>query len=219
MKVPLVYPKIPSPTGCPLKQCIAFEKLDGTNIHLLFKRDTLTKHGVWRFSQFGTRRDRFDNDEEFETVHPNLYGVLGFDLYGLMDYEYVLSNKRRFDTAQEIILFTEFCGSQSFAGSHKSDDDKSFYLIDVQVDGVMLPPEEFLEEFAIFADRMPKVIFKGKYTGQLVEDIRNGKYPVKEGAVIKGVIGGQVHMTKVKTNTYMEKLKSEFKDDWENYWE
>jgi hypothetical protein len=43
----LYYPKIPDSKDCPLEQCIAFEKYDGTNLHW-------TWNGVW--TGFGPRR-------------------------------------------------------------------------------------------------------------------------------------------------------------------
>lgn len=46
-----------------------------------------------------------------------------------------------------------------------------------------------------------------------------GKYGVAEGVVSKGGSGDGLGMVKIKTYTYMEKLKRVFKDRWGDYWE
>jgi len=50
-------------------------------------------------------------------------------------------------------------------------------------------------------------------------DARKGKFDVKEGIVVKGMVGGQVYMAKIKTEAYLERLRKDFKDDWKKYWE
>src|SRR5271167_234256 len=86
MKVPLVYPKMPDSTGCMLKRCVAFEKLDGTNIHWCWNQKD-------KFYAFGTRRDRFPltslGEKEFKKAHPGLEDVvssfLSDDLFETLD--------------------------------------------------------------------------------------------------------------------------------------
>jgi hypothetical protein len=64
------------------------------------------------------------------------------------------------------------------------------------------------------------VVYRGKFTGKLCEDVRNGKYDVTEGVVCKGVRGGADQwMVKIKTYAYMERLKAAFADRWEDFWE
>jgi hypothetical protein len=63
-------------------------------------------------------------------------------------------------------------------------------------------------------------VYQGRFTGNLTEDVRAGKYPVAEGVVIKGGSGGaDVWMAKVKTNAYLERLRQAFGENWEDYWE
>lgn len=231
MKIPLVYPKIPDGRNCPLKNCIAFEKLDGTNMHFIYKKgpfigyneETGEEEIIERHESigWGTRRDRFVSPKEFIEAHPELKRLPETDVdFFIILNDYHLPSIDKYKNSKEYILFMEYCGPESFAGKHKEADTyKKLYLIDVQIDGRMLPPEEFLADFVGFENYMPKVIYKGKYTGQFVEDVRNGKYPVKEGVVCKGVVDGQVYMTKIKTNAYLEKLKIAFQDKWEDYWE
>jgi hypothetical protein len=49
----LHYPKIPGSRDCPGGGCVAFEKLDGTNLHWDWDRD-------FGWHAFGTRRDEFN---------------------------------------------------------------------------------------------------------------------------------------------------------------
>jgi hypothetical protein len=72
MRVPLTYQKIPDTHNCPLKQCLVFEKYDGTNLHWVLN----PKFG---WIDYGTRRDRFPfniaGGRKFEQAHPELSGV------------------------------------------------------------------------------------------------------------------------------------------------
>jgi hypothetical protein len=215
MKIKLAYPKIPDTLDCPLRQCVAFEKLDGTNIHIVYSK------GQW--VGFGTRRDRFPSTEQgaesFGQAHPELKGVLDADTDMLWELNKYLDGNPKYNEAKEVIIFFEYCGPNSFAGQHSPKDEKHLYLIDVQINDKILPPEEFLQDFDNFKSQMPKVIFKGKFTGQLFVDVRKNKYNLKEGVVVKGVVGDQVYMAKIKTEAYLERLKKEFKDNWKEYWE
>jgi hypothetical protein len=115
------------------------------------------------------------------------------------------------------VVFTEYFGPNSFAGMHQPGDEMDLIIFDVQIDGNLLPPEEFLRVFKDF--NIARVVFKGKYSGQLFNDVREGKYGVKEGVVVKGVADGQLYMAKIKTNAYLERLKNTFGDSWKEYWE
>lgn len=203
MKIPLIYPKIPENKNVFLGKCIAFEKLDGTNMHWV-----CTPGVGW--SHFGTRRTRFELNEkgiaEFKTIHPELEEAPHIFLRAYKD---IVLNPQ-----YEIILFTEFLGENSFAGTHQAGDKKRLVLFDAMLEGKLLepnvfinaysaykPPIEYEEEFAL-----PTIIYTGKYTGQLAEDVRKGKYPVNEGVVVKGLVDGQLFMTKIKTKDYLKRL-------------
>lgn len=208
MKIPLAYPKIPSPANCPLKKCIAFEKIDGSNLHYLWNNGWVA---------FGTRRNRYNFNEKasFCNDHPKLAeSILSF-IEKLMP---LLSDRLKELNIDKAIIFTEYAGEKSFAGQHiESDSSKHHTLIDVEVNGKITPPSDFISNFIGLP--LPKVIYQGKYTGQFVEDVRNGKYPVNEGVVVKGIVDGKVYMTKIKTNAYLQRLKEKFKYDWEDYYE
>jgi hypothetical protein len=212
MKIKLVYPKIPNTLHCPLRQCIAFEKIDGTNIHWVW----CPQNG---FHSFGTRRDRYTyNDVGLAEFHQYHFGLDGLEkafqkIEGSLS-EFLL---KQFPDSTEIIVFTEIVGPSSFAGKHKQSEEKQAIIFDVQIDGSLLPPDQFINMFQGFT--IPKVVFQGKFSGQLFMDVRNGKYPLKEGVVVKGIVDGQVYMAKIKTHAYAQKLMEKFKLDWKEYWE
>jgi hypothetical protein len=213
MKIKLAYPKIPDSLDCPLKQCVAFEKYDGTNIHFVWKPNM-------GWLDYGTRRDRFPLNNkgvaQFEAAHPELAG-----LDQLWDreskLEFYLWDNPKYNTVQEVIIFAEYLGPNSFAGQHIPKDEKQLIIFDVMVDGKLIPPEQFIEDFKDF--NIAKVVFQGKFSGQLFVDVRKNKFNLKEGAVVKGVVSNDVYMAKIKTEAYLERLKKEYKDNWKEYWE
>jgi len=223
MKIKLAYPKIPDTLDCPLKQCIAFEKLDGTNLHWVWNREK-----GWH--AFGTRRDRFNLDEQgiasFNQAHPGLEEAISLFRKSYEHLaEYPLKHKYGpiSESTGDVILFTEFLGDKSFAGSHQKGDPKRLVLFDVMTDKGITPPDQFVIDFGQFDDipgyYIPQIVFSGKFSGQLFVDVRKNKFKVNEGVVVKGMFAGQVYMAKIKTTDYLERLKKEFKNDWKNYWE
>jgi hypothetical protein len=207
------YPKMPGPAGAKLDKCVAFEKLDGTNLFWEWHRE-------FGWTDFGTRSASYRLDPagiaEFAAKHNGLEAAP--DLFGnfsetLAD---ILAAQHGVDHA---IAYTEFLGPNSFAGMHKATEPKGLVLFDLLIPGDgFVGPWRFLGLFAKLP--IPKVVYEGKFTGKLTEDVRAGKYPVVEGVVIKGGAGGSdVWMAKVKTNAYLRRLKEAFGDDWEAYWE
>lgn len=213
----LHYPKIPGPKGCPGGKCIAFEKYDGTNMHFAWERD-------FGWHAFGTRRDEFnltpDGIAAFREKHSHLKDAAGVFLENLeVGLNDVLENNSKYGELQEVKVFLEFFGPNSFAGLHKEEDVKELKLFDVWIDGCgLIGPEQFIRDFGHL--NSARVVYQGKFNGTFTEDVRKGKYDVAEGVVCKGGKGGDgLWMTKVKTNAYLKRLKSAFSDKWEQYWE
>lgn len=202
----LHYPKIPSSKACRLGPCVVFEKLDGTNLHWDWHRD-------FGWHAFGTRRDSFnllpEGIAEFESAHPNLRGAACLFLNRLAA---PLTDALP-EGVENVVAFTEYLGERSFAGSHHPDDPKRVVLFDVQLDGEMQDPERFLALFGQL--EVPRVLYRGKFRGQMLEDVYNGKYGVAEGVVVKG----PGWMAKVKTRAYEERLRRQFGERWQDYWE
>lgn len=213
----LHYPKIPSTRGCPAGRCVAFEKYDGTNLHWTWDRDI-----GWH--AFGTRRDEFDltaaGVEKFEAAHPGLGMSVGVFRTGLADgLEKVFREHDSYRAFPGFKAFTEFHGPHSFAGAHRATDVKRLVLFDVWADTFgLIGPERFVKDFGGLP--VARVIYCGVFTGRFAEDVRRGKYEVAEGVICKWGAGGpDVRMAKIKTDAYMERLKTAFADRWEEFWE
>lgn len=213
-RVSLVYPKMPGSKDCPSGRCVAFEKYDGTNLHWVWEREL-------GWYAFGTRRNRFDLDDrgiaDFHAAHPGLP-----DAADLFRNEWAEPLEELFTTnpdyaADEITVFTEYVGQESFAGQHKPGDPKQLVLFDVEMPQGFVPPETFIRDFEKW--NIARVIYEGRLTGKFIHDVREGRYDVKEGVVCKGLEEDQIWMVKIKTIEYMNRLKTAFAENWEDYWE
>jgi hypothetical protein len=210
----LHYPKIPGSANALNGRCVAFEKLDGTNLHWCWDRE-FGWHG------FGTRRDEFNltpaGIAAFAEAHPGLEGAASvFEVTLAEPLDRALRDRTDFAAAK---AFAEYLGPNSFAGQHKSGDPMRLVLFDVWGEGFgFLAPHQFVRDFGHLP--APRVVFEGKLTGAFLEAVRLGKYGVAEGVVCKGGTGGQdVWMVKVKTYTYLARLKASFGAKWEDFWE
>ena len=213
----LHYPKIPDTKGCPGGRCLAFEKYDGTNLHWCWDRD-------FGWHAFGTRRDEFhltaSGIAEFHDKHAHLRGCAELFLADFADrLEQVFLRLPKYQKYPSCKVFTEFLGPQSFAGLHKEEDEKRLVLFDVMVESFgIVSPWQFVADFG--GPGSARVVYEGKFTGKLIEDVRQGKFNVREGVVCKGGTGGSdLWMAKMKTDAYREKLLVAFAQNWENYWE
>ena len=213
----LHYPKIPGSKDSPSGRCVAFEKLDGTNLHWSWERD-------FGWHAFGTRRDEFqltpDGIAVFASAHPGLEEAPRVFLDTLAEpLASVLCEHPGYRERPAYKVFTEFLGPNSFAGKHHANDPKQTVIIDVWADGYgFVAPEEFVADFGHLPT--PRVVYRGKLTGSFLEAVRLGKHDVAEGVVCKGGSGGaDVWMVKVKTFAYLERLKASFGAKWEDFWE
>jgi hypothetical protein len=212
----LYYPKIPGPKDAPAGHCVAFEKLDGTNLHWCWDRDN-----GWH--AFGTRRDRFDftptGTAAFAAAHPGLEDAPAAFLDAIAEpLDAALRHHPEFSGRGEVRAFTEYLGPNSFAGQHRRDEPKETVLIDVWVEeSGFVGPEAFVALFGHLPT--PRVVYRGKLTGAFLEAVRLGKYEVAEGVVCKGGHGADVWMVKAKTLAYLDRLKASFGTKWEAFWE
>ena len=216
MKIDLAYPKIPDCTGFLPTKCIAYEKIDGSNINFSWNKSG------WQ--SFGTRRDKHEysksGKDAFIETHPGLEEVYDLfdDLYAAPLNKFFVMTDGLYE--HNITVFGEYYGEGSFAGEHNKDDNKSIVFFDIAIEGKIIDPYTF-HKYICVPDivNTPKVVYNGKFHGQFTEDVRKGKYNVKEGVVCKGLYNNEVHMCKIKTEAYMERLKNKFKDKWKEYWE
>src|SRR5262249_3057999 len=115
----LHYPKIPGSKNAPDGRCVAFEKLDGTNLHWCWDRD-------FGWHAFGTRGDEFnlppDGTTAFATAHPGLEEAPAHFLETLAEpLARVFRDHPDYRERTGFKAFTEFLGPNSFAGMHRPD--------------------------------------------------------------------------------------------------
>ena len=202
--------------------CIAFDKLDGSNLRFGW-------HPKTGWKKFGTRHRMMDkSDPEYGCAIDIFTKKYGEAL------EKIFRTDKYIRGAQEVICFCEFFGPNSFAGAHDplhpalamegitSNDPKDVVLFDVNVHRKgLVPPEDFLRIFGHLD--IPRVIYRGMMNARFIEEVREGKYPVKEGVICKGMNGPAPHglwMRKIKTYHYRDEIKRRFSTaEWMNYWE
>jgi len=178
----------------------AFDKLDGSNI----RAEWNPKRGWYKF---GTRNTMIDErDLQFGgaiTLFLNKYGD---------SLPKVFITNKSYKRIESFVVFAEYVGEQSFAGRHIDGDPKDIILFDVdQYKHGFVTPKNFIEDFGHL--HIPDVIYKGPYTMDFVQDIRNNNHKLKEGVIVKGVYKtknkkDEVWMVKVKTIDWLQKVKT-----------
>lgn len=197
------YPKIPHAT-LDGRNCIAFDKKDGSNLRFEYSRKT-------GWYKFGTRKRMFDRTDTTFGCAIDIF----INKYGIKLEKIVKDNYK----CDSFIAFGEFLGPNSFAGQHKQEDVKDVVLFDINVHKKgFIEPQRFVDLFK--AVHIPDIIYQGPLTQEFFEKVRNDHYQLDEGVICKG--GEKTHdiwMMKIKTLNYLEKLKTNFGQDWEQYWE
>lgn len=205
------YPKIYDSSTFNASHCIAFNKYDGSNLRAEWRK----KQG---FYKFGTRKRLFDEkDEVFGCAIPLFMDKFSKKL------EEIFSNNKIFHGVRDIICFAEFFGENSFAGQHVLEEEKKLVLFDVWLyKKGLIGPKDFVKLFSNNSFESAKVVYEGKFTGKLIEDVRKGVFKDKgvfEGVICKSGEFNDIQMCKVKTNEYLEKLKVYCSKDWADFWE
>ena len=196
------YPSIVGSAKAPLgKQCIAFNKYDGSNLRWEWN----PKKG---WVKFGTRRHLFDeSDEQFKEAIPIF-------MNGMAD-EIVLRTKEVVRNPQRITAFTEFFGPGSFAGSHVQGEQKELRLFDVFLfQKGYVPPKQFVEVYGDM-EQAAEIIYEGTLNSSFIMDVKKGKYPVFEGVIAKG----SDFKVKIKTDEYFRCLRHKYPERWQEFGE
>ncbi len=202
------YPSILSSAKAPRQPCIAFDKLDGSNIRVKYT-------GNKGFHLFGSRTQMFDKN------HPFL--GLAVDLF-YRDFENPLVDliEGEFRNEREVIAFLEFFGDQSFAGWHENTDPtRRLVCFDIMVghkNRKFLKPQDFVKLTDKYKVTRPRVIYNGNLNDEFIADVRAGKYDVVEGVVCKGTQNtgahrGGIWMCKIKTQAYLDRLFKKFGEE------
>lgn len=174
----------------------AFDKLDGSNIRAEWNK----KRGWYKF---GTRTQMIsENDPNFGDAIPIFLNKYGDDLDKVF--------RKNYSNVQSIVIFGEYVGENSFSGQHDPNDEKDIVLFDVNLyKKGFISPKEFVDNFGHLD--IPDVVYKGEYNNDLITDVRNNTWNLKEGVICKGVRKTKgnkiVWMTKIKTNEWLQKVK------------
>ena len=203
------YPSMQNSSKAPRKECIVFDKLDGSN----FRAKWTEKKG---FNVFGTRTQLIDETSDYwgqvvtlfrNTIEEPLAKILGKEC----------RNQR------EAIVFGEFFGENSFAGRHE-DEPHKIVPFDILVGHKLrkfIRPQDFIKLLEGKVE-IPRVIARTNLNDSLIQSVRKNEFDLFEGVICKGTqpvgnASGGIWMCKIKTQSYLDKLKERFVDDWQKY--
>lgn len=217
-KYMLQYPSINGVAKTPIGEpCIAFYKYDGSNLRFEWDK----KRG---WSKFGSRTQMIDNKSPILGMGIEMFQDLLANeiIYRIKDLE-----GKNFNNLQRITAFAEFFGENSFAGTHVETDEKFLKLFDIFLfKKGFISPKTFVEMFDGY-EHAAQVVYKGNLNVPFIESIRKNQlegFDLFEGVICKGEskkiksnYHGDLWMTKIKTQSYLNKLKNVFQDDWEKY--
>ena len=181
------------------KACIGFDKLDGSNIRAEWSRKKYKKgHEDLGWYKFGTRRQMMDRThDQFGNAIDVFLNKYAEDLVR------VFCDNKNYSKIESVTIFGEYVGENSFAGLHPDPEDAmDFILFDVNpYKKGIISPFEFIDNFGHL--HIPEIVYEGNYNKQLVYDVRDGKYDVKEGLIVRGLTKkNQLWMCKLKTREY-----------------
>jgi hypothetical protein len=174
----------------------AFDKLDGSNLRFEWSK----KRGWYKF---GTRKTMISElDPNFGSAIPIFLNKYGDDLDRVF--------KKKYSTAQSIVVFGEYLGDNSFAGQHIETDKKDVILFDVNVyKKGFIEPQEFVDNFGHLDTA--KLIYNDIFDEDFIKSVKLNQYNLKEGVICKGLRKTKgddlVWMTKIKCNHWLEKVK------------
>ena len=181
---------------------IAFDKLDGSNIRVEWSK----KRG---FYKYGTRTQMLDKSHQQLGNAVSIFEEKYFE--PLNTY---FSTNKDYRALQSITIFLEYFGPNSFAGYHEPTDKMDVVLLDVwQHSKGWVEPKEFVNQFSGFG--IPDIIYRGNLNNEFIQDIKDDKYNLKEGVVVKGLqdtkrVDKKVWMVKVKANHWYERVKERY---------
>lgn len=190
------YPSISKIPEC--NEYFIFDKLDGSNLRFEWSK----KRGWYKF---GTRNHLFDKtDVTFGPAIDIFYSTLADAL------SQIAGNQKW----QEVVVFCEFWGKNSFAGKHNVFDEKYLTIIDVApYKKGILGPKEFIELFG--ALNIASYLGKAEWNKEFVDAVRDNTIP---GITFEGVVGksGASHklsMVKAKTQQWIDKVLYQHGED------
>ena len=197
----------------------ASNKLDGQNFCAKYSPK------LKEFSMFGSKTQNVDeSSEQFGEAVRYFKEHMAEPIKNI-----IIKNSKKgdvFNSVEEITIFCEWYGENSFSGIHQEGDELKLYLIDV-----FLKKKGYIEPkifYKLFEDQgidISEFIYKGKLTKDFINSIVNNnwtkpdcEYPtVKEGVVCKRstlMKGQKLPKVKVKTKWWLDKLTELYPDRW-----
>ena len=194
----------------------AFDKLDGSNFRFEYDLKQSNKNLNNGFNIFGTRKQIIGpGDEQWGEgieIFMNKYSE---------ELDRIFRTDKYYRHAKKITCYAEFYGEKSFAGYHdpieKGNMNLTLLDVDVYQKG-FLKPKDFIKQFQKLG--IPDIIFEGEYNKELVENVKNNIYNLKEGVVVKGIRLTKrknienVWMVKIKTNEWLRKIKGIYGEEY-----
>lgn len=190
------YPRIPHyDKGLFGSYIYAFDKKDGSNIRAEFNY----KRGWYKF---GTRNTMIDE------LNPQFGEAVKIFL---KKYSESLPKifKEKYPNTESFVVFFEYLGENSFAGLHIETDIKDVILFDISLyKKGFISPKDFINNFGNLD--IPRIVYQGEYNMELIQNIRDNIFNLKEGVICKGVHRDEVWMTKIKCDSWLLKLKDKY---------
>lgn len=176
-----------------------FDKLDGSNIRVEYSR----KNG---FSKFGTRKRLLGTDQ------PQLYPSIEYFKNNWEESLLKICKDNRWD---KCIFFFEWVGDNSFAGQHDENEKQKLILIDVNPfkKGIM-DPKQFMKTFGHLD--IAKYLGFVKINKVVEQSIKEDTYSEDitfEGVVCKWYEKGRFKSFKIKSTSWLTRLKNRCGDD------
>lgn len=181
------------------QSCIAFDKLDGSNVRFEWSK----KRG-WH--KAGTRKRMLDETHPHMGQAPAIF----LNKYG-ESLERIFRDNNEYNKRDSFTVFGEFFGSNSFAGVHELDDDFDVVLFDIWIYRVgMIGPRELIDNFGHL--HIPDVIYEGNLDVKFLKSVRRNDYNLREGVICKWGKTGKwkkdIRMCKIKTQQYIDRVKA-----------
>ncbi len=193
------YPSIPTEFRSGTAYHV-FDKLDGSHI----RAEWCAKSG---FTRFASKNQMLDDSAPLAPSGPLFLKKYGADLERVF----------RQQGYEKAVSFCEYFGPNSFAGEH-SDPPETMDVILFDVNphrrGI-LDPAAFLKLFGHL--HIPNYLGERCLDSHFVEAVRDGQLDGvgQEGVVCKAVLKNQLKMTKVKSRTWLVRLRADCRDDLE----
>ena len=185
----------------------SFYKYDGSNLRFEWQ----PKKG---FCKFGSRTQMIDEKTEiFGKAIPLFQETMSKEVIERITDFY---GKKVMNSCERVVVFAEFFGKNSFAGNHEESDEKQLKIFDINMykKGI-LPPQEFIKIFNDY-ENSAELLYYGNLNQEYISSVNlNIDNKLEEGVICKSIIKNQVHMTKVKTHQWIDRLKGKF-TDWEH---